>query len=244
MNISFVVSCRGRLEMRPGFISNIRKYYPDSEILFCNQKDALLFRKGQLANLGFKLVKHDIIAFINLDYRFMEYVDLIFELDKHKVPVIPFSDGRSVIENPLGIFKIVVRSNPDSVGGCVVLTKEQFKESGGNTNLIFGWGPDDIVFAQRIGKFKKLPYTMGHIQHSKNQAYRAMKNYNRRMCFCPPPKPELDAYYHTIADRVGSKVLSENIIQYDFINIRVSDDFGYMDKYNQQIVREKKVLGL
>ena len=244
MNISFIVPCRGRSEMRPGFIFNVRKYYPGSEIIFCNQKDSFLFRKGQLTNLGFKLAKYDILALINLDYRFMEHVDLVSELDKHKVPIIPFSEGRSIIENPLGIFKIGVRSNPDSVGGCVVLTKEQFKKSGGNTNLIFGWGPDDIIFAQRIGKFKKLPYTMGHIRHSKSPAYGAMKNYNRQMCFCPPPKSELDAYYHTIADISGSKVLSKNIIQYDFINIHVSDDFGYMDKYNQQIAREKKVLGL
>lgn len=245
MNISFIVSCRGRTEMRPGLIFNIRKYYPGSEIIFCNQKDNLLFRKGQLANLGFNLAKHDIVAFINLDYRFMEYVDLIFKLDKYKVPVIPFLYGKLIVEKALGVFTVVLEGhNHTSVGGCVVLTKEQFEKSCGNTNLILGWGPDDIIFAQRIKTYKKLPYTMGHLQHPKTSAHKSMVNCNRRMCFCPPPQPELDAYYHTIADKVGSKVLSENIMQYDFMNIRVSDDFGYKDRYNQQIAEERKALGL
>lgn len=243
MNISFIVACRDRVEMRSGLIANIRKYYPNSEILFCNQQDKLLFRKGQLSNLGFKLAKHEVVAFINLDYRFMEYVDLIFELSKHKVPVIPFSCGKLIAEKSSNVFEIVLNGfNHDSVGGCVVLTKEQFEKSYGNTNLIFGWGPDDIVLARRLKVYRKLPYTMGHVQHSKTDAHKKMMKHNRQMCYCPPTEPELDAYYHTIANEVGSKVLSDNIIQYDFKNIRVSGDFGYTDKYELQLSRERKVL--
>lgn len=245
MNISFIVPCRGRTEMCSGFIFNIRKYYPESEIIFCNQKDSLLFRKGQLTNLGFKLAKHDIIAAINLDYRFMEYVDLISELDKYKVPCIPFSFGKLIVEKARGEFEVVLEGhNHDSVGGCVVLTKEQFEKSCGNTNLILGWGPDDIVFAQRIKMYKKLPYAMGHVQHPKTSTHKSMIDCNRQQCYCPPTKPELDAYYHTVADVLESKVLSKNIIQYSFKNIRVSDDFGYTDRYNQQIAVERKALGL
>jgi len=231
--------------MRPGLTSNIRKYYPNSEIIFCNQKDNLLFRKGQLANLGFKLAKHNTVAFINLDYRFMEYVDLISELDKHGVPIIPFNHGKLITETSPNVFKVILEGhNHDSVGGCVVLTKEQFEKSYGNTNLIFGWGPDDIVFARRLKSYKKLPHTMGHVQHSKTIAHKMLMSCNRQMCYCPPTTPELDGYIHTAADKVGSKILSENIIQHDFANICVSEDFGYTDKYNQQIAVEKKVLGL
>lgn len=244
MKISFIVSYRGRKEMMPGLIFNIQKYYPESEIIFCSQKDNLLFRKGQLTNLGFLLARHEIIASVNLDYRFMEYVNLIAELDKHKVPVIPFSFGKLIREKELGVFEIVLEGfNHDSVGGCVVLTREQFAKSGGNTNLILGWGPDDIVLARRMGSYKKLPYTFGHVEHPLTSGG-PMKARNRHVCYNPPTKPKLDGYTHTIADKVGRTSLQKDVVLYDFANIRVSNDFGYMDKYNQQLAAERKVLGL
>lgn len=245
MNISFIVACRNRTSMRPGLIANIRKYYPNSEILFCNQRDKLLFRKGQLTNLGFKLAKYDIVASINLDYRFMEYVNLISELNNCKVPIIPFSKGKLIAEVAPGNFKIILDGfNHDSIGGCVVLTREQFEKSGGNTNLIFGWGPDDIVLARRLGQYKKLPYTFGHVDHPSATADKSMRAQNRHMCYNPPTKSELDGYTHTIAQQVKSSIISKNIVQYDFTNIRVSQDFGYMDKYNKQRATERRLLGL
>lgn len=243
MNISFIVACRGRTIMRFGLISNIKKYYPDSEIIFCNQKDNLLFRKGQLTNLGFRLAKNEVVASINLDYRFMEYVDLISELAIHKVPIIPFSHGKLILEHAPNTFEIVLDGfNHDSVGGCIVLTREQFEKSGGNTNLILGWGPDDIVFARRIGSYKKLPYTFGHVKHPSASVDKTMMNHNRHVCYNPPTKPELDGYTHTIADKVGIIEYSKSVVQYDFTNIHVSEDFGYMDKYNAQLAVEKKML--
>lgn len=241
-NISFIVPCRGRDEMRPGFIFNIRKYYPEAEIIFCNQKDNLLFRKGQLSNLGFYKATHNLVAFINLDYRFMDYVDIASEMNKYQMPLIPFSCGKLVEELPIGTFKLIEYHNPDSVGGCVVTTKEQFEKSCGNTNLILGWGPDDIVFARRIGGYKKLPYTMGHIKHAKTKEYLEMREFNRQMCYDPPTIPERDSHYHTKTEQVEKIILAENIIQYDFINIGVVSNFEYMDRYEQQIKRELELL--
>jgi len=247
-SISFVVPLRGRKDQILGFIYNIKKYYKDFEIIFCNQADDMLFRKGQLSNLGFKKAKFNIIAFINVDYRFLDYVDIVKEMEEHKSPFIPFVKGKRIVEPSLGKYRVVDEEHiphVGAVGGCQIFTREQFIKSGGHTNLIFGWGPDDVVMSQRISfVFTAHPHVMGHILHGKTGSYVALRGINQLQSFNPPTIPEKDSFEHTIADEIGSKYIESNIVEYSFRNIRVTENFEYMDRYNKQCNYEKKELGL
>jgi len=246
-SISFIVPLRDREDQVSGFIYNIKKYYKDFEIIFCNQADKLLFRKGQLSNLGFKKAKFDIVAFINVDYRFLDYVDIVKEINEYKNPFIPFTKGKRIKEPSLGNYVVIEENhvNMGGVGGCQIFTKEQFIKSNGYTNLIFGWGPDDVAMSQRTTfVFTKYPHSMGHIFHSKGGSYISLRTENRHQCFDPPATPVKDSFRHTAADELEHKIIESNVIRYNFKNIRVTDNFEYMDRYNAQCEFEKKALEL
>jgi len=177
--ITFLVPCRGRISQIQGLVVNLEKYYKDFKVMLCEQADNLLFRRGQLLNLGFKRVDTDVVAFINADYRFMEYVDLLYELHLAKQPICPFSYACKVKESkPGNLVKLTNVGRSNNTGGCQVFTKDMFIQCGGHTNLFLGWGPDDAVLTQRVKRifsgdgFKKLCYTMGHVQHDKFVEYR------------------------------------------------------------------------
>lgn len=246
--ISFIVPLRGRREQIPGLIHNIKRYYKIFEILFCCQDDNRLFRKGQLANLGSKKAKYDLLAFINLDYRFLSFVDIVREMKKRDQPICTMSDQARVVETSLGVLKIVRKPIPAmSTGGCSVFTKEQWMKSSGNSNLIIGWGPDDDLLHYRTNLFKLSGVSMGHIVHSKGGSYfdAEVKLRNRRIKMKAPARDhKKDGINQTIADESGKIVIEDNIVEYKFRNIRVPDDFAFPDRYQQGIDLEKKVLTL
>lgn len=232
---SFIVPLRDRRDQIPGFIYNIKKYYENFEIIFCCQNDNLLFRKGQLSNLGFKKAKYDIVAFVNLDYRFMSYVNLVEEVRRFDKPIVPFGFAARVTESSAGDINIVRKALPsESCGGCCVFTKEQFVKSCGNSNLIAGWGPDDNILRYRTNFRKLNDVEMGHIVHSKGGSYFdpkvKLRNQNLKMTDLQRDHSK-DGFTQTIADEVGCIKVEPNIVEYKFRNIRVPEDFAYMNIY-------------
>jgi len=248
--ITFIAPCRGRKGMRQGLLLNLEKYCTDYKVMFCEQADDLMFRKGQLANLGFVRSTTDVVAFINLDYRFLESIDLFAELEKAKKPIIPFLYATRVIENNGKIIEETPRGISGCPGGCQIFTKDQFIKCGGHTNLILGWGSDDVVLALRtkiVGSpFVHLPYAMGHVVHNKTIEYRGrsqMKLANRTV-YLQYPDLQFDSFKETIADEVRHIVVSPNVETYLFTNIRVPDDFVEMQRYKVQLAHEKAILKL
>ncbi|MHA1690359.1 MAG: galactosyltransferase-related protein [Candidatus Heimdallarchaeaceae archaeon] len=248
--VTFIVPCRGRTEHLPGLLQNLERVTCSYKVMLCEQADNLLFRKGQLSNLGFKRAKSNIVAFINLDYRFLERIDLIAELKKAGKPIVPFLYATRVTEKNGVITEHSKRGISGCPGGCQVFTKDQFIKCGGHTNLILGWGSDDVTLALRAKSagipFVHLPYTMGHVIHSKQDGYvgRArMKELNRTVCI-RYPDPEYDSFKETIADEVDHKIMTPIVEKYRFTNIRVPDDYKEMKRYRIQLTYERSILKL
>lgn len=248
--ISFIVPIRGRMEMVPGFIQNIKDNFDNFEIIFCYQDDNLLFRKGQLSNLGYQYSTKDLVAFINVDYRFLSRVPIEKEMEINRVPLITFLYACRVREIKGRV--VEEKCGPSRTpGGCQVFTREQFEKIGGHTNLILGWGIDDVVINIRVRQFYTafhfLPYRMGHVIHDKFVEYpkrEYVKGCNCRVAIHPPSDPEYDSFRETEADLVGMKRSGPNIFLLSFTNIRVSRDFRERERYNAQLRMEKDVLKL
>jgi len=235
--ISFIVPLRDRREQIPGFLHNIKKYYKNFEIIFCCQDDRLLFRKGQLSNLGFKRAKYNFVAFINLDYRFMSGVDLVAQVRNFDRPIIPFGFSVRVTESDVGQLTIVRGKLTNlSFGGCCVFTRDQFIKSCGNSNLMAGWGPDDNLLAYRTNFCRVSDATMGHVVHLKTGVYFGgdvkLRNQNLKMTD-PLRDRKKDGIDQTIATEQSCNTVELNIIEYKFRNICVPDDFEYMDLYSE-----------
>jgi len=249
--ISYIVSVRGRRDMFPGFIRNIKEYNEDFEIIFCCQDDNLLFRKGQLANLGYKKAKKDLISFINIDFRFLEFVPIVEEMNKIDAPVITFLYAAKVREGKDGkLLETTQRGKSQTPGGCQVFTRNQFERCGGHTNLIMGWGIDDVVVNYRVkqfSKFRYLPYCMGHVEHDKFVEYprrEYVKGRNTTVAMNPPSDPKFDSFMETIAEESGKTVLEDNVFEFKFRNIGVPDNFVEMKRYKEQLAMERDVLNL
>lgn len=249
--LTFIVPYRGRKEHLPGLLLNIKQHYKQAKIILCCQNDNLLFRKGQLANLGFLRAESDIVAFVNLDYRFIDHVDLVAEIEKRDHPIVPFLYSSAVLDGPNGSLKIVKeKAGIGSYGGCQVFHRSQFEKIGGNTNLILGWGPDDVVLNQRTMRagipLERLLFKMGHVKHSKSGSYHLHKIVysNRIMSFNPPSNCKYDSFRETIAKEVCCKQSGPNVIEYKFKDIRIPEDFKEMTRYKRQLQLEKEVLGL
>jgi len=244
--ISFIVPFRERKEHLPGFLCNIKKYYKNFEIILACQDDNLLFRKGQLSNLGWKKAKYNVLAFINLDYRFMSYVDILQELIKYQRPICTFSLAARVKDSTNGNLVVTRKPTPSpTAGGCTVFTKEQWLNCHGNSNLIIGWGPDDNLLFYRTNMIKLPDVCMGHIVHGKGGHYfsNEIKSRNQNIKMLDPQKdPSKDGFEQTIADESEPKLLELNVTEYKFKNIRVPDNFEYMTEYNEGLKLERKLL--
>ena len=74
---------------------------------------------------------------------------------------------------------------------------------------------------------------MGHIFHTKTGLYHhaAVKRRNQdlKMTDLSDRDPNKDGFEQTIADEIKRVVIESNIIEYKFRNIRVPEDFAYMN---------------
>jgi hypothetical protein len=75
---------------------------------------------------------------------------------------------------------------------------------------------------------------MGHIVHSKGGSYFdpkvKLRNQNLKMTDLQRDHSK-DGFTQTIADEVGCIKVEPNIVEYKFRNIRVPEDFAYMNIY-------------
>lgn len=137
--IGICVPYRNREKHLNRFIPHISKILKDNgldyEVFICNQVDEKPFNKGKLLNIAFLMgVKNgcDYFAFNDIDtlpikgnddysYPDMHPIHLSSEIDEYD-DSIPYSEN---------------------FGGCVLFTKDQFKEINGFSNDYWGWGYED-----------------------------------------------------------------------------------------------------
>ena len=82
--ISFIVPLRDRLELLKSLVKNLEENFTDFELIIAYQDDNLLFKRGQLMNLGFQKSKGDVCIFQDVDIRHLKRIDFSAEIGKWK----------------------------------------------------------------------------------------------------------------------------------------------------------------
>ena len=235
--ISFIVPIdKRRLHQLSGFTSNIericKKYNEKYEIIVAKQKGNQPFMRGQLMNLGFKESKGDLIVCIDVDIRLPTNIDFYNIMSVCKNPYLPWDTVTQVKEEPDDTITLLNESRkaPRGFGACSVFTRDQFITCRGFSNLVFGWGREDELINVRC-KFKKLKGTLFHVKHAKSRNEKYTKH-NRNIFVKVRDKHQIDknkdSFKHTIAD-IDTLRISERIKSYTFSNIRVPNNFKYLD---------------
>lgn len=230
---SFIIPLNNkRMEQLDNCIFNIKKIYGgDSiEIIVVIQEDNKLFRRGQLINLGFKHSKGDIIIPQDVDYRHIDYFDFKNMIDFYKQGLIPRDYLIHVRENTQNNFEQLSKKKYPAAGGINCLTRDNFINSCGFSNLIYGWGPEDQVFKARAF-LKVVPnIIMMHIWHpnSYNKKEKYFLNSMKMWRSEHTRDKKLDGYEQTIGI-LNKEEHNENIHKYYYKDIWVTDNYAYMD---------------
>ena len=166
-DISFIIPIRDRESMKKGLEHNIQKTFGDFsyEIIYVQQDDEKLFRRGQLCNIGFHESLGNIVVFQDVDIRHLQAMDPKAMLRQFKKPFVAFDKITQLEEDGLGNYNLLeTESRLSGWGACAVFYREQFILSGGFSNLIFGWGAEDNIMHDRVG-FQRYEQNLGHVSH-------------------------------------------------------------------------------
>lgn len=239
--ISFVIPIMGRDYHIEGLEKNIEKMFSDFkyELLYIHQEDYNLFMRGQLCNIGFKESKGDLVIFQDVDIRHLNKFDPYSIMNTLKSPYVAFDKITQLNEPSIGNYSIIeTESRESGWGACSIFTRDQFVESGGFSNLVFGWGAEDNIMNTRCN-FKRFKQNLGHVYHyplrfdEKTQNSKFLKN-NRDVLYSQSSvSSKYDNFSHT-EYKVEKKILkSDNIINIHVGNITVPSDFKYSSLYQE-----------
>jgi len=245
-DISFIIPLRDRKEQIQGLEYNIKKYFSkyEYEIIYVNQNDNKLFRRGQLCNIGFKESKGQIIVFQDVDIRHLNKIDMKELLDEYKKPFVAFDKITQLKEYEIGKYEIIeTEDRPYGWGACAVFYREQFIISGGFSNLIFGWGAEDNIMNGRVN-YERYQQNLGHVYHiplrKDPEIFSSIwyKN-NRKMLDTDKDRdPMRDGYIQT--DYSFDEIKDKNIKIIDVNNIGVKN-FEYLDLYEDCLKNDVKI---
>lgn len=243
--ISFIVPInQDRLYLLDGLVYNIRKCYRGGqyEIIVAEQNNDEPFKLGQVRNIGFKKSSGRVIAIVDVDIRFIEKIDFEEMTSRMKRPFVPWSHLITIIEedfkNPIITEE---RQKRPGHGGCIVFKRSEFEASNGYSNLLVGWGAEDGIISIRC-PLTKLGMDIYHVKHGKQTGKFGVNSkattHNQKMYNSDASRNKmLDGYRQTLFDEV---IISESgtVKHYLVSNIRVADNFEYMDLHKEMKVLE------
>lgn len=233
--ITFIICNRGGDKLFY-CIDKINDLYPYSKFIVVNQDDDLPFMRGQLFNIGVKFSTTKYVCLIDNDIFFNDYIDLISLYNESNVGMLqPFDSLQQVtIKNNEIIYNETNKIIEGAKGGITFMTKENFIDCNGFSNLMVGWGFEDNEFYIR-NKYKhgyiRTSNVCNHITHKrrvnanqKNTALNREYIHNRSII-----KDTLDGYKQTTFNLVYDINLNEYIRYIVVNNISVCDDYQYKD---------------
>lgn len=239
VDISFIIPIRGREEHIDGLEYNIKNTIKNYswEIIYVNQDDDKLFKRGQLCNIGFKKSKGNIIVFQDVDIRHLNSFDPKKLLEKYKTPFVAFDEITQINEFNIGEYEILhTEKRPSGFGACAVFYRKDFEESGGFSNLIFGWGAEDNIINDRVN-FQRLPQKLGHVFHKSMRSDKSTLNsewHKNNVKMWRDDKNRIkknDGYAQTTCD-INRIIKTNNIQVLNVKNIGISYDYEYTEIYN------------
>ncbi len=234
--VSFIVPLRGRTEHLDGFIHTIERTYADIpyEVILVEQADDLLFKRGQLCNLGFKKSQGDIVVFQDIDTRYLEPIDFEHHLNRLGRPYAGYDTIAHIQEPRVGEYVVTeTEPRPWGYGACAVFSREQFKACHGFSNLIVGWGGEDDVIAARA-RMERLACTLAHVTHDQLPRNEVTNTawHKQNVFFMQTDHSRnhsKDSFRQTMATEISCGPLRDraNFTIYRYKDISVPDDFVY-----------------
>lgn len=137
MKSLIIVPYRDRETHLNCFLAYMQKYFPDMEIMVCEQVDYGKWNKGLLFNAGFDIA----MKTWNYDYIILHDVDFIPDRSvDYSYTSVPTLLSTQCSQFDYG------QCYPNFFGGVVGLTPEHYRLVNGFSNQFTGWGGEDDLF--------------------------------------------------------------------------------------------------
>lgn len=146
-NVAIIIPFRNRWEHLASWLLHMHPFLQRQQLSYTvyvvNQEPRGKFNRGMLLNIGFKEAS---LAEKPYDCYIFHDVDLLPENDNN---IYDCSDAPRHMSSAVDKFNYRLPYQW-LLGGVVALTKEQFEEVNGYSNLFFGWGGEDDDFSERL----------------------------------------------------------------------------------------------
>ena len=251
--ISFIIPLNHRkLDRLNGLYRNISVYYgqpckENYEIIIIEQNQNEPFKLGQNRNIGFKESVGDVVVFLDVDIRFKNKIDFINVLKNSKNrSVICWEFITQVTENSDYVLtELGAKKKGVGKGGCVVFNREDYIKSCGHSNLVLGWGKEDEILLYRSNMTRLNGVEIYHVFHKDKRDMWGLsigslgKALDRNVKLVNMVRDgaidkKYDSFNETLSDIVlYSKKYEGFVRHYTVSNIRVPDNFRYMNLYDE-----------
>lgn len=164
--VSFIIPNRNGKDLNHT-IDNINTVYAalNKEIIVVNQDDERPFMRGQCYNIGAKYSTGNFLALTDNDIYHLRCLPLFKIYAVYKCPIIGFEAiTQLTLDNGKPIYG-VTEMRPLGFGAFTFLSKSDFANANGFSNLYIGWGAEDRDFISRFDKYIRVPQNLGHLTH-------------------------------------------------------------------------------
>lgn len=235
--ISIIIPYRDREVHLAGCLRTIEQQVPEPhEVIIAEQLDTGPFLRGQLCNLALAEARGDLLVLLDVDGRFVRPMEFGAWMGERGRAMIPFSRILQVTESADGEIGVIGPDRNEEVRGlCNVLTREQFESSGGFSNLMIGWGPEDRVMERRLGGFARVEGDIAHVMHE-SALFHVLKDHSlafKMKLYQGDGERDVarDSFRQTTAAERTETIVSEQpqVRRISWRGIGVTDGFAYAD---------------
>lgn len=231
MSISIITAQRGREDRINDFIEHYSSFYPDSDIIIGYQSDTSKFKKGQLFNLLFDYSIFPYVAFIDIDIRVIEKIDLINEMKILNNPFLPYNKIERRIFQGDSIYSSIPNLTlwEKTPGGFLFFTKEQYLKVNGHSNLYIGYGYEDADMKERAN-LSRINRTIIHLEHELTDEGKDINSINKNINIWKRRGSRdinKDGRRQTVGTINNIEYNNNNVRKIFISNIGVCDDFIY-----------------
>lgn len=229
--ISFIIPNRGGKDLDK-VITNINSVYADvtKEIIVVVQADDRPFMRGQLFNIGslFSTLSH--LALTDNDIWHLRKLPLFDIYKVYKCPLVCFKYISQLVYKDGQVSITSTEERPYGFGAFTFLSKRDFVEANGFSNLYIGWGCEDIDFIGRFSRYVRIPQSLGHLSHPKRENLNKLNTELNREFFyankCNPRDIRKDGLSNT-AYTLLEENRDGNVLYVQVENITVKDNYAY-----------------
>ena len=237
--VTFIIANRGGSNIDyviKNFKDTFCDFFDGIKFIVITQGDTLSFKRGELYNIAMNYVDTEWVGLIDNDIINIDKFNPIAVYDNFGGPFIAFDKIAQVTLKEDGKYDITaIEDRTYGFGAFNFMRKYDFEQSGGFSNLCFGWGAEDNILSCKI-RFKRYIHTLGHITHVRrvNDAPE-LTSFNREVYkkyVRGSINHQKDGYRQTTYTEIGKSVNGDTL-ELTVSNIGVVDSFEYMDLYNE-----------